>query len=416
MIARLYSKCRLSCALGATALLAGACSAGPRTGFFDHPAPDAVPTTSTTGAAPGSDSNEEPTLRGGDQMGGATANPVLGAGCATGTSTAKRAPVYMLIVLDGSGSMALDHKWDAVVPALNSIFDDLAAKADPNVGVGLVGFSDDHDPTCTDFNPGCGPYPSSADVGVAVVDATQQAKLHARIANAQPSGSTPTLTALTGAYQSLQSFVPQAPLAQGGKKVVVLMTDGVPDPGGPLEQGLCVGAAKSELAMTLPSGPIFTFAVGIGDFPSTKLANYDPIFMSELAQAGGTAPAGCDPNATDVSKVCHFQVTPQGQTTATLTQSFIDAIDRIRNEAASCDFTLDAKEGATLDPSAVNVVFTDGAGKEHVIPQDTSNGWTYDDPKAPKKVTLHGSSCSEVTGDLMAKVSIVVGCTTVVAK
>src|SRR4051794_13905304 len=38
------------------------------------------------------------------------ANDVLEAGCATATSSATRTPVYMLVVLDGSGSMDSDNK------------------------------------------------------------------------------------------------------------------------------------------------------------------------------------------------------------------------------------------------------------------------------------------------------------------
>jgi Mg-chelatase subunit ChlD len=401
---------------GALVAFAAACSAGPRAGFFGGGAGDAGATNNADDNSPG---NPDTTLRGADAAGGTGLvhpPPVdIDAGCARGTSTARRAPLYMLIVLDGSSSMNDDGKWDAVVPALDAIFDDLATRADPGIGVGLIGFSDNRDPTCTHDRKGwscAGPYPAKPDVPIAVVDGPQHDRLRGRIDGANPRGNTPTLTALTGAFQTLESFMPTAPLADGGKKVVVMMTDGVPS-NGPSEQAFAVGAAQMERGLASPKGPIFTFAVGIGPFPSTDPGDYDPTFMGALAVAGGTAPTGCDPVSKDVTKICHFQVTPQGQMPATLEQAFVDAVNRIREEAASCDFTLDRASGAALDPTAVNVVFTDGAGKDHTIPQDAMNGWTYDNPTSPTRVTLHGSSCSEVTGDLLAKVQIVVGCQTI---
>src|SRR5690349_21196888 len=47
---------------------------------------------------------------------------LLGAGCAGAKAEATRLPVYMHIVLDGSGSMEAENKWAAVVAALDAIF------------------------------------------------------------------------------------------------------------------------------------------------------------------------------------------------------------------------------------------------------------------------------------------------------
>src|SRR5580704_2545862 len=89
---------------------------------------------------------------GGDDSGVSTGTP-LGAGCATASSEAKRQPVYLLFVLDGSGSMSQDNKWTAVVPALQSIFAQMASAGDTGIGAGLIVFSDTNDPTT-----GSGPY------------------------------------------------------------------------------------------------------------------------------------------------------------------------------------------------------------------------------------------------------------------
>ena len=327
---------------------------------------------------------------------------LLEAGCAVATARAARQPVYMLIVLDGSGSMDMENKWTAVVPALDAFFDSLASTNDTTIGVGLTVFSDKHDAT-----KGKGPYPNM-DVQIQVVNATQSAALHARIDNTGPQGSTPTLAALTGQYPLLEAFQPSGALAAGGKRVLVLMTDGVPNPNPLVQQPACLSLAGAELAKG-----ILTFAVGVGDLVPPDPTAYDPKFMGALASAGGTAKAGCDPNeTTNEAKMCHFQITPGGKSATQLEQDFASAIDAIRGAVASCEFTLDksGSNGQAVDPTNVNVVYDDGSGGAGIIPEDGSNGWTYDDPGNPTKVILHGSSCDQLKANPKGGISIVLGC------
>src|SRR5579883_2796609 len=201
------------------------------------------------------------------------------ASCATGSTRAIFDPVYMLFVVDASGSMSQDGKWGAVVPALELFIDLLAQRKDTTFGVGLTIFSDTNDPT-----KGMGPYPGF-DVPIAYVDAAHGAALHARLAQAAPKYDTPTLAVLTGQYGALETFAPQPPLQAGGKKVLVFMTDGVPypDPSG-TEQQQCIQAATNELAKPAPAGPITTMAVGVGYFFPYDPVTYDVKFMGELAK------------------------------------------------------------------------------------------------------------------------------------
>jgi von Willebrand factor type A domain len=380
-------------ALGA--MLVAACSSKKDAGFTD-------PSSSGGAFGDGNDAG----------LGASGGISILDGGCARATADAQRAPVYMQIVLDGSGSMGDDNKWAAVVPALTSIFDDLLAKNDPAFGVGLIAFADNLDPTCQTFQTpigpikgNCaGPYPSSVDVPIAFVDQGQHDKLRGRIVPSGPTGDTPTKSALTGGYNALQTFAPKAPLLSNGKKVLVLMTDGVPTDSSASEDA-------SLVASELQKG-ITTFAVGIGPFPTTDPKSYDPAFMGQLAQAGGAAPPGCNPNeASNAANTCHFQVTPGGKSAQVLTQEFIDAINKIRSAVATCEFIL-TKDGA-VDPSQVNVLYTDGGGTQHVLVQDGSNGWSYDNPQNPSKVILHGSDCDTVKADPKGKVEIVLGCATI---
>jgi hypothetical protein len=341
------------------------------------------------------------------------------AGCATGSAIASREPVYLLFVLDGSGSMSHDNKWVAVTSAIDAIFTDMDMKADDGIGAGLIVFSDSMDPT---LNTGA-PYPSAIDVPIGFVESTQLAKLVGRTAAPDaPQSNTPTGRALTGGYGELANFQPASPLMPGGKRVLVLITDGVPTDQAcktTLKNGMdnyaqngCILMAGTELAATAPKGPIETFVIGVGPLPG-DFATYDPYWLAALAVAGGTAPAGCNPkeNAAGATDYCYFNVDPTGAAASTEEQAFLTAINSIRGQVSSCTLAITPTGAGTIDPSTVNVIL-DGT----TVPQDPANGWTYDDPTNPTSVTLHGNSCDELKNDPHAMISIILGCKTVTPK
>ncbi len=338
---------------------------------------------------------------------------LLDAACATGTARAILSPIYLLVVLDGSGSMGVDGKWAAVVPALESLVDDLQERADPSYGMGLTVFSDTNDPTM-----GVGPYPAM-DVPIGFVDSNQAAAIHARLDFAQPMFQTPTLAVLTGQYAAMESFTPPPTLSPGGRKVVVFMTDGVPYPDdGGTEQDASIAAAAAEFAKSAPAGPITTLAVGIGYYFPYAPQDYDPVFMGELAIAGGAPNQPCDPqNVSQPSMFCHLQVTPLGGggNQGALEAEFVTALDEARGKVASCTLELDHPDGGQpINPDRVNVVFFDDIGDQTVVPEDPVNGWTYDDPTNPTSVTLNGESCATLHQNPDGYVTVVLGCETIV--
>jgi hypothetical protein len=309
-------------------------------------------------------------------FGAVPTGPTLGdAGCATGTVQAQKRPAYLLFVQDASGSMSQEHKWEAVVPALTSMFADMTQASDPSIAVGLIVF------------PGTGgPYPASNDVPVGYVDGPQEA------------------------------FQAAPPLLPGGKKILVLITDGVPTDScngffgaGGYTDNPCVLLATQEDGKAAPQGPIETFVIGVGPFPSSNPVDFDPLFLGSLASAGGAAPATCNPveNA-NASDLCYLEVDPTKATSAADLQAQITAaLDAIRGQVASCAYTLKSSGLGQVDPTQVNVVI-DG----QTILQDPVNGWTYDDPSSPTEIVLHGASCNQSTATATANVSIVLGCAT----
>ena len=351
-------------------------------------------------------------LRGGTaRRAGDTGVPLGDAGCATATAKATKTPVYMLFVLDGSGSMKQNNKWPAATQALKAIFADMQKQADTGIGVGLIVFSDTKDPTHAS-----GPYPDSADVSINFVGAAQVSALDGRLSGG-PSRDTPTGTALKGGYSELASYVPLTPIPPGGQKVLVLITDGVPTDncaqnGGSYTSNACVMEAASELTASPPTGPVLTFVIGTGVFPSTDLGNFDPSFLGNLAQAGGTGPKGCNQNENSVTTdLCYFEVDPTAGSATQTEQAFEAAINAIRGQVLSCTFPLNITDAGTVDPTKVNVT-VDGT----TVPQSATNGWSYNDPNNPTAIVFNGAACTNLKNDPSASVQIVLGCATITAQ
>jgi len=332
------------------------------------------------------------------------------AGCATASAKATKSPVYMLFILDGSGSMGDNGKWTAATTALKSIFSDMQMKADTGIGVGLIVFSDTNDPT-----GGSGPYPDGTDISINFVGASQASALTNRLGGG-PIGGTPTGTAMTGGYSELENYVAKTPLPPGGQKVLVLITDGVPSPGDACYQSgtsytnnACVTMAAAELKKAMPQGPILTYVIGTGPFPSTDTGSFDPSFLGNVALAGGTGPMNCNPNEnTTTSDLCYFEVDPTTGNTSQTATAFENAINAIRGQVLSCTFPLNLETDAGMvDPSKVNVT-VDGM----TVSQDPNNGWTYDNPTNPTEIIFHGTSCNNLKMNSMASVNIILGCAT----
>jgi hypothetical protein len=322
----------------------------------------------------------------------------------------------MQFVEDGSGSMGQDHKWVAVVPALEALF--MSFENDPGIAAGLIVFADTMDQT---LNTGPGPYPEPGiDVPIGYVDMNQDMAFTTRLSG-MPNSNTPTYWALQGGYGALENYMPMTPVQPNGQKVLVLITDGVPTDhmcsiraaGTNYAMNPCVLMAAAEHTKAPPAGPILTFVIGVGPFPNVTMTDFDPAFLGNVAQAGGGAPMGCNPNETqNVANVCYFEIDPTVATSAMqLQQKFTDALQAIRGQVLSCTFPLQTTGLGMVDPGKVNVDVN-----MMTVPQSPTNGWSYDNPTMPTSIQFNGPACDALKNDPSATVSIVLGCTTIVAK
>lgn len=321
------------------------------------------------------------------------------AGCAGVKSEGKRSPVYMLIVLDGSGSMQSSSKWTASVSALTQFFSQVQAANDPAFGLGMTVFEDSR--------TGSFGGNTAIQVPIRVVDAQQGSALTARLTGTSPYGGTPTYTTMQAAYTNVAAFDPQLPLLPNGKKVIVLISDGVPN-GGTAEQNNVINLARQKANIQPADLAITTFSMGVGPIGGST-SSYDPKFMAQVAVAGGTARPNCDVNnISDATRMCHFQLTP-GSSASQLATDFLAAINAVRGLATSCEYSFTVPAGQQLDPNLVSVTFTQN-GQSTEVPKSTSNGWRYDNPSNPTKVILEGGWCDQVRNASDGKIEIVLGC------
>lgn len=313
---------------------------------------------------------------GGTSGGVGTVKPVSATdACASSNAGVDALPIYLVFMVDKSGSMggaSLGVKWTPAVAALKDFFADPTSA---NIHASLAFFE-------------------SADVCNVSSYATPSVAMTALPSTAfgtaldakSPSGNTPTRPAVEGAVQYAQSVA--ATLTAGEKVAVVLVTDGDPnDNCSPKSTAANTAAAAATVAATIK-----TYVVGVG----TGAANLDTI-----ATGGGTAP--------------HIQVNTTSA--ATTSADLKAAIGQIKKSQLTCDYALPPPPaGKTIDVNAVNVNYTTG-GATKTLPYSAScsdpGGWHYDSVTAPTKIVMCSSICTTLQADTAGgKVDIIFGCGT----
>lgn len=291
--------------------------------------------------------------------------------CTTTKTDLTRTPLYMEFVVDASGSMAGD-KWTTQIAALKQVFGEYYAEADKSFGAGLIVFGESVS------------YPRfGKDIPLNYVDSVQLAAINGLLDKSAPNGSTPTKEALEGAYSVLTSFSPPSPLKANGKKVVLLVSDGLPND----ETGISTLITNAFAS----SAPIYSLAIGV-DVASDKDA---VAFMAMVAKNGGTSPTGCAADSAGAN-ACFLPV-------ANLTTAdFVNTLHAARN-AVACEYSL---AGISTGTSAT-VSIKDSLGQSTVVAHSETDGWWFDSSTAPTKLFIRGKSCAAA---LAGTVSIGTGC------
>ncbi len=231
-------------------------------------------------------------------------------------------------------------------------------------------------------------------------DSPQRQQIRQAFGDEDPRGSTPTHDAYRYALGQLGE------VNAIGQRFLVLITDGTPTyalncegsgtPNDPADPTPLIPEAASALGRGMK-----TFVIGS---PGSEDARRS---LSQMAEAGGTATLGCSHDGNP--RYCHFDMTEE----ADFAVGLRDALASISGLALSCAYDIPPPpDGATLDPSRVNVLFTPPEGETEVILQSQggcTTGWQYSTNQG--QVLLCGDTCDRVKAS-NGRLALEFGCTT----
>jgi hypothetical protein len=351
--------------------------------------------------------------------GGSDIDRTDGGQCKKEIHQGERQPLDMYFLVDQSGSMGMgdrgnqgnpgNNKWVAVTSSLATFLMD-PANAGTGAGIGYFPFVAAPPPSmCTEATNGmngcicilgiCIDTGAIVNVGGScnVADYAKPdvpigqllpvgAMIQASLMSHAPNGGTPTYPALQGAYQYVSGWATANP---GRRTVLVLATDGEPT-GCDNMTNQVPNIASSLVAPALAATPsISTFVIGVGSSLTS---------LNDLAKAGGTNQAFIVDTGGDVAK------------------QFAMALDAIRGQAASCEFTI--PNDGTVDPKKVNATYTapgaaDSDDLYGVADQSMCAGmdklWYFSPDK--RQLVLCPSTCTKLTQN-GGSVQVVLGCPT----
>jgi hypothetical protein len=297
--------------------------------------------------------------------------------CAEVHDEATLVPVNMFLTVDKSGSMADMGKWGSAVAAFTAFFEDPSA-ASLKVALRLWPLDGDgcNDVAC-DAMACSQPAVALGELG----DAAQRQALVDALTATVPDGGTPMSAALEGAAIFAASQLAAAPEEE---VVVVLVTDG--EPNGCDEDVAAIAAIAADSAAA--GAPVYV--VGIEGSNEAQL--------DQIAMAGGTS-AG------------YFVGSANAEA------ELLAAMQDIQGQSVACSFPFPVEDPARpLAPELMRIEY-DSGGSTLVVPRvggadecTDAGGWYLDDPALPTTITLCPATCSEVQGDLEARLDIAVGC------
>jgi hypothetical protein len=301
---------------------------------------------------------------------------ITGAGgqsCGQTNVSIKPLPPDILIVQDKSGSMsdppgqnctgANCSKWSQVSSAIDTV----VQATDTNVNWGMTFFPIDS--TC-----GLEPTP------VVPVGPTNSQPIQAAFAGNQPTGKTPTAAALNAAVAYMKTLTDPNP------KFLLLATDGLPNCGANAPMISTDDSAAAEMAVTDAMTAGFpTFVVGIATSTDATATNT----LNAMAINGGYPQTGATTQ--------YYSVTD--------TASLQTVLNKIIGMTLACTIPLTDKP-ANLANVAVSA--QDANGNRIQIPQDPTNGWSFD--ATMSNIVLNGSACIELQSVMLTQYQFIYAC------
>jgi hypothetical protein len=208
----------------------------------------------------------------------------------------------------------------------------------------------------------------------------------------QLRGLTPTGPALRGALDQARTWAAAHPDRQ---VVTVLATDGLPTECSPQEIPDIAQLASSENSA---ADPVRTFVIGV--FSAADLGDDGQANLDALARAGGTDRA--------------FVINTGGN----VADDFLQALNKIRDTAVSCEFQLGAE--AALDFDRVNLRLSEPSGAVSDLANvgdlsacGNDQGWYYKraEDGTPTQIEVCPSTCARFTTSGVSA-ELQVGCAT----
>jgi len=249
----------------------------------------------------------------------------------------------------GNGNCGATSKWAQVLAAI----DQVVMRTQTTVNWGLM-FLGDEDTVCG----------AAATPVVPITSQTSYAPIQSALAGVQFTGQigTPTTGVINNAVTYMQS------LTDANPKYLLLATDGEPNCArGSANNNDDTGAETAVAAAKAAGFP--TFVVGIATTSDAAATNA----LNTMAVNGGEAQTGA---ATQ-----YYAVTD--------TADLLDVLTKILTSAMSCTIPLTGV-GGDLDKVAVSA--KDASGQTIVIPEDSTNGWSYTDA-SKTAIVLNGDAC-----------------------
>lgn len=315
--------------------------------------------------------------------------------CASATEEAELAPVYLVFLLDESGSMGdgkygdRKQKWDPVTSALNAFFAD-PASAGITASLSLFPLNQNKTQGSADskMGPACNAsaYVAPEVAPTPLPDATTFKDAIAKLDPPNEFG-TPTFPAIVGTLEYAESLL----MEDSSRKVaVVMVTDGEPTECTSNDAAKTNNIKNTAAAAAAVADRLPTYVIGVGK----ELAS-----LKAIAEGGGT----------DDAFIVSLVDPEQTRT------DLLDAINLIRGKSISCELPIPAPPaGKKLDPNKVNVHFKGAAGDDASLVYGTEctgkTEWRYDDATKPTKILLCEDTCQSIKADPKGSLGVEFAC------